>query len=78
MVKTADDRPYSYNLRYRSASGSTFTSIATGASGPKRAQPLGQLDTTGLAPGDYVVELELVVPGEEPMFARRPFTLAGP
>ena len=78
LVKTPDDKPHTYNLRYRQASASAFTTIATGATGPKRAQPLGQLDTTGLAPGDYVVELELSAPSLEPVIVRRPFTITGP
>jgi hypothetical protein len=78
LFKTADDKPYTYNLRYRQASTSEFTTIVTGAMGPKRGQPLGELDTTGLAPGDYIVELELVVAGEEPIAVRRPFTVSGP
>jgi len=78
IVKTADDKPYTYNLRYRQASASAFTTIATGATGPKRAQALGQLDTTGLALGDYIVELELVVPGQERVAVQRPFTIAVP
>jgi hypothetical protein len=78
IVVTADNQPYSYNLRYRRTSASAFTAIATGATGPKRAQPLGQLDTTGLALGDYIVELELVVPGQEPIAVRRPFTITVP
>jgi hypothetical protein len=78
FLKTADDKPYSYNLRYRQASASTFTSIAAGATGPKRGQPLGQLDTTGMAPGDYIVQLELVGPGQELITVQRPFTISGP
>jgi hypothetical protein len=78
ILKTADDKPYTYNLRYRQKSASAFTAITTGAIGPKRAQPLGQLDTTGLAPGEYIVELELVVPGQEPIAVRRPFAITGP
>jgi tetratricopeptide (TPR) repeat protein len=78
IVKTPEDRPYTYNLRYRQTSASAFTAIVTGATGPKRAQPLGQLDTTGLAPGDYLVELELMAPGLEPVTVRRPFTITVP
>ena len=44
----------------------------------EQAQPLGQLDTTGLAPGDYVVELELDVPGQEPVAVQRSFTISVP
>src|SRR5208283_5775321 len=76
LLKTADDKPYSYNLRYRQAAAATFTAITTGANGPKRAQPLGQLDPTGLAPGDYIVQLELVAPGQDPVTVQRPFTIA--
>jgi hypothetical protein len=78
IVKMSVDQSYSYNLRYRQASASEFKTIASGVAGPKRAQALGELDTTGLAPGDYIVELELVVAGEEPIAVRRPFTVSGP
>ena len=78
IVKTADDKPYAYNLRYRRTSASAFTAITTGVTGPKRAQPLGRLNTTGLAPGEYEVELELIGPGLEPVSVRRSFTITGP
>ena len=78
IVRTPDDKPYTYNLRYRQMSAPTFNAIATDATGPKRAQPLGQLDTTGLAPGDYVVELKLMAPDLEPVTVRRPFTITVP
>ncbi|MGH9520364.1 MAG: hypothetical protein ACRD2D_11975, partial [Terriglobales bacterium] len=78
IFKTLPEAPYTYNMRYRRASASEFTAIVTGATGPKRGQPLGQLDTTGLAPGDYIVELELMVPGKDPVTVRRPFTISTP
>jgi len=78
LFKTADDKPYTYNLRYRQASASAFTAITTGAMGPVREQPLGQLDTTGLAPGDYIVQLELVVPGQDPVAVQRLFNITPP
>ena len=62
----------------RVAAALILTSSPSGASGPKRAQPLGQLDTTGLAPGDYLVELEVVARGQEPITVRRPFAITGP
>ena len=55
-----------------------LTSSHSGASGPKRAQPLGQFDATGLAPGDYLVGLEVVAPGQELITVRRPFAITGP
>ena len=78
IVKTIPDTPYTYNLRYRRASGTDFISIATGAAGPKRGQPLGQLNTTGLVAGDYIVELQLVVLGQDPIAVQRPFTITKP
>jgi hypothetical protein len=78
IFKSIADTPYTFNLRYRRASASEFTALVTGAAGPKRGQPLGQLDTTGLAAGDYVVELQLIVPGQDPVAVQRPFTIAKP
>jgi len=75
IVKTIPDKPLTYSLRYRRASGSEFTAIVTGAIGPKRAQPLGQLDTAGLAVGDYIVELQLLAAGQDPIAVQRPFTI---
>ena len=75
IVKTIPETPFTYNLRYRRASGSDFTAIVTGAIGPKRAQPLGQLDTAGLAAGNYIVELQLLAPGQDPIAVERPFTI---
>jgi hypothetical protein len=74
IFKTIPDQPYTYKLCYRRMSASEFTAIVIDASGPKRGQPLGQLDTTGLGPGDYVVELELSVPGLERVAVQRTFT----
>ena len=76
IVKTIRDTPFTYNLRYRRASGSEFIAIGAGVSGPKRAQPLGELDTAGLAAGDYIVELQLPAPGMDTIAVRRPFTIA--
>src|SRR5262249_32675441 len=67
IVATADNRPYSYSLRFRQASAAEFTTVVTKATGSKRSQALGQIDTSWLAPGDYVVELELALTGEEPV-----------
>jgi hypothetical protein len=78
IFKTTADAPYTYNLRYRRTSASKFAAIVTGGLGPKRGQPLGQLDTTRLAPGDYVVELELSAPGLEPVAVQRAFTINAP
>ena len=78
IAKTIPDSPYTYNLRYRRASVTDFVSIAAGAAGPKRGQPLGQLNTTGLAAGDYIVELRLVVPGQDSIAVQRPFTISKP
>ena len=75
FVKTIKDTPYTYNLRYRRASGSDFTDIVSGAAGPKRSQSLGQLDTTELPAGDYIVELQLLVPGQDPISVQRLFTI---
>jgi hypothetical protein len=77
IFKSIADTPYTFNLRYRRASASEFTALVTGAAGPKRGQPLGQLDTTGLAPGDYIVELQLIVPGQDPVAVQRPLTITG-
>jgi hypothetical protein len=78
IFKTTSDVSYSYNLGYRRASASEFTPIVTGAPGPKRHQPLGQLDTAGLASGDYIVKLELTVPGQDPVTVQRSFTITRP
>jgi hypothetical protein len=78
IYKTTADTAFTYDLGYRSASASEFTKIATGAASPKREVPLSQLDTTGLAPGDYVVELQLIVPGQDPVTVQRPFTITAP
>ena len=78
IVKTSADAPYTYNLRYRPASGSNFTAIVTAATGPKRAQPLGQLDTRNLAAGEYILELQLLAPGQEPIAVQRPFNITEP
>jgi hypothetical protein len=78
IFKTSVDAAYTYNLRYRSASTSEGTAIVTGASGPKRGQPLGEFNTTGLAPGDYIVELQLLVPGQAPVTVQRPITIIAP
>jgi hypothetical protein len=78
IFKTTTDVPLTYNLRYRRASASEFTAIVTGATGPKRDQPLGQLDTAGLAPGDYFVELQLIVPSQDPVTVQRSITIIAP
>jgi len=72
---TATPENSTYSLRYRSASQSSFTDLVVGAAAALRAQPLGRLDTSGLSPGGFVVELELHVPGEPGLLAQRTFMI---
>jgi hypothetical protein len=78
IVKSLPEARFTYNLSYRRATAPEFTSIVTGATGPKRSQPLGQLDTTALLTGDYIVQLQLLTPTQEPIAVERPFSVAAP
>jgi hypothetical protein len=50
---------FTYDLTYRARASNIPTAIVTGATGAKRGQVLGQLDTSMLPAGDYLVGLAI-------------------
>ena len=66
---------YTFDLGYVPTAGGDPTPIALAQTGPRRAETLGELDTSTLAPGTYLVVLELRLGGMT-LAARRPFVVA--
>jgi hypothetical protein len=65
---------FTFDLAYVPSAGGTPKAIALAQTGPRRAEALGELDTSTLAPGDYWVVLELRLGGTT-LAARRPFVV---
>ncbi|MEZ0310403.1 MAG: hypothetical protein ACAI38_01430 [Myxococcota bacterium] len=65
---------YTFDLGYMPAGGGDSTPIAVAQTGPRRAEALGELDTSALAPGTYVAVLELRLGGTT-LAASRPFVV---
>ncbi len=69
-------RSYSYELRYRELATSNELVLVANGQGPRRGEPLGMLDTTGLAAGNYLAILELALDGAPVGVVTRPFVIA--
>ena len=70
--------PYSYALRYHEIATAGEGAIVTDGVGPRRAESLGTLDTSSLAPGDYIAILELRRGQSLVATVTRAFTLLAP